>query len=134
MAYPWRKFFITGIFILTLSGILSITIPIHAAYQPPIPPAPGEFEVDRISFYEPSWDTHIDLSGGKGGKLDFYMRGERWSYKTSLGDTKEAQQAAIREWASQEGHTILADIPGYIVTTIQQGLGEKKLLKCVGML
>ena len=125
MDYHWRTFLGAGIFIAVLSQILLFTAPIHGAYQPPIPPAPGEPEAGNISFYQPSWETHIDLSGGKGGELDFYIRGERWAYDTSFGDTAEAQQAAIREWISQEGHTLSADIPGHIISTIQKDLGEK---------
>ena len=125
MAYFGRSILAFGIFILIVSGVLFFPEIVQAKYLPPMPSAPGEPENGKISFYEIHWDTRIDLSRGKGGKLDFHIRGERWSYRTTLGDTKEIQQEAVREWLSKEKCPVLTDQDrGYILAQIIREFGE----------
>jgi len=124
MLYYWRSALTSTIFILIVSGVLFSPEIVQAKFQPPMPSAPGEPENGKISFYEPQWDTRIDLSGGKGGKLDFHFRGERWLYRTTLGGTKEIQQENIRAWLSKEKCTVLTDQDrGYIVGQIAREAG-----------
>lgn len=102
-------------FILIVLGVLNFPVMAQANYQPPMPPAPGEPENGEIYFGGPEWDARIDLAGGTDEKLNFHIRGESWSYRTTLGDTQEIQQQNLREWLSKMECILLADIPGKMI-------------------
>ncbi|MCB2166516.1 MAG: VWA domain-containing protein [Deltaproteobacteria bacterium] len=124
MASIYRRTLITSLVILMVSGMFFFPEWAQAKFQPPMPPAPGEPENGKIYFGEPEWDTPIDLAGGKDEKLHFHVRGEYWSYRTTLGDTQEIQQQNIREWLSEIKCPVLADLPGHVVGRMDQETGE----------
>ena len=104
-----------------------ILIPFYAiaSYQPPIPVSPGEPENGKISFYEPGWDYHISFSDAEGVIQDFHVRGEEWKYRTTLGESKEIQQQAIRDWLNTQNITIDADVPDRILARVIKANGER---------
>ena len=110
-------------FIFSVLALSSGTV--YAEYQPPMPPSPGDPQNGKISFYEPSWDTHISLADENRKKIDFHVRGERWSYRTSLGESQDVQKEAIHQWISQAQCTILADLPDHLMAEKQSALNEK---------
>lgn len=96
-----------------------------AQYQPPVPPSPGEPENGEISFYEPRWDSHISFADGKGEKQDFHVRGEKWEYRTVLGEGKKEQQQAVRDWLNTQNISIVADVPEHVLARTVESKGER---------
>ena len=100
-------------------GLMLLPLPALATNQPPLPPSPGEPENNKVGFSEPQWDTHITFLDEKREKQNFHVRGEQWRYRTVLGEGKDVQQQAVRDWLKNQGAAIIADVPEHVLARVE---------------
>lgn len=120
---PAKRFHCCIIVIALITLLLPMVV--RAAFKPPLPPAPGVPENNNIEYYEPKWETDLNLPHGKGGKRHLILRGERWTYQTTFGDSRQVQRKAIQAWLTQAGAALLADTPEHVVGRLQPNASER---------